>query len=92
MIPRGGKNIGNGYVLLPATESQHQHSLTSAERAAVHIYIQVADPGQNPDIDCSVLRWARVLLPCGQTARSKTPSGKKKECNSMESEFQEMSR
>ena len=68
-LPRGAKDIGNGYILLRARE-KHAHSVRICEAEALRGFLQLK--GQSiPDHWCpSIHRWARLRLPNGQVARS----------------------
>lgn len=68
--PRGSLDIGDGYLLLTATEVKATQ-VHDCEAKAIDNYLH----SLNPDIDCScyhcVKQWARVQLPNGQIARSR---------------------
>ncbi|KIM73760.1 hypothetical protein PILCRDRAFT_80789 [Piloderma croceum F 1598] len=68
-LPRGARDIGNGYVLLRAKEDTAR-PVRQCEVAAFRAHL--GEEGQNmPDNWCPcVRRWARLRLPNGQTARS----------------------
>jgi hypothetical protein len=69
-IPRGGKDCGNGYVLLRAKDKVLQ-AMRPCEKHAFAAYLtdvhalQIAEHW-SPEI----ARWARLRLPNGQIARS----------------------
>ena len=65
-IPRGGIDLGDGYVLLRAMD-RVARPIQESEVAAIEAYIQAA--GGN-EMYSSVVRWARLRLPNGQVARS----------------------
>jgi len=68
-LPRGARDIGNGYTLLRAKEDTAR-PVRQCEVAAFRAYL--GEKGQSmPDNWCPcVRRWARLRLPNGQTARS----------------------
>ncbi|EIN06311.1 hypothetical protein PUNSTDRAFT_73339 [Punctularia strigosozonata HHB-11173 SS5] len=77
-LPRGAIDLGNGYILLRALDHTAR-SITSSEERALQIFIDERTAGSGIS-DCRgirVHRWARLRLPCGQTARSLWKEGKK---------------
>jgi hypothetical protein len=69
-LPRGSKDVGNGYVLLRAME-KNPRPLQENEAVALRVYIQEVGGQTLPHDWCpSVSRWARLRLPNGQIARS----------------------
>ena len=68
--PRGSVDIGGGYVLLGPRDPDHQpYRLSAAERdALIAFYSGLMNAG--PIRIRSVYRWARLLIPTGQVARS----------------------
>lgn len=70
-IPRGAEVVGDGYVLLPASETVGSPG-TPREMAALHAYIKTLNNTLlNSYNFSSVRRWARLRLPNGQIARSR---------------------
>ncbi|KAG6808925.1 hypothetical protein H0H92_002347 [Tricholoma furcatifolium] len=67
-IPRGGENLGDGYILLRARDSC-KRPITDAEAAAYQHYL-TRNNETIPLEEISVIRWARLRLPNGQVARS----------------------
>ncbi|KAI0054504.1 hypothetical protein BV25DRAFT_1873322 [Artomyces pyxidatus] len=65
-IPRGGRDLGEGYVLLRARE-KYPHLLEGVEAEAV---LSRLVPDAEPDENIAVAKWARLRLPTGQVARS----------------------
>lgn len=69
-IPRGGKSLGDGYVLLRAMDTCAR-DLTDWEEGALRKYLNDNHLGPIPnDWKPMVVRWARLRLPNGQVARS----------------------
>lgn len=68
-LPRCSLDIGDGYAMLTATQSSPT-SVRPCEAAALHNYLSAIDPAINPADFYKVMRWARILLPNGQIARS----------------------
>lgn len=68
-LPRCSLDIGDGYAMLTATQSSPT-SIRPCEAAALHNYLSAIDPAINPADFYKVMRWARILLPNGQIARS----------------------
>lgn len=65
LVPRGGVDLGEGYVLLRARDTASR-ALRLPEINAVNSYLQQCGGGR-----CSsAIRWARLRLPNGQVARS----------------------
>ncbi|KIJ13970.1 hypothetical protein PAXINDRAFT_80092 [Paxillus involutus ATCC 200175] len=62
-VPRGAQVLGDGFILLRATE-RTSHPINQSEVAAYQQYFN----GMN--IPHSIFRWARLRLPNGQVARS----------------------
>lgn len=69
VLPRGALDIGDGYVMLTATESVATY-LRPCEAVALYRFFAAIDPAANPMAFCKVMRWARICLPNGQIARS----------------------
>jgi hypothetical protein len=73
ILPRGAKDIGDGYVLLRAM-GKGVYRLRDCEVDALSLYLSdtEATEGENgPESLClSVIQWARLRLPNGQVARS----------------------
>ncbi|KAH9937852.1 uncharacterized protein BXZ73DRAFT_44615 [Epithele typhae] len=68
-LPEGAKQVGSGYVLLRAVEAATP--VTPAESEALRAYWEQHTTHEIPqDYTFSVARWARLLLPSGQVARS----------------------
>ena len=69
-LPRGAKELGDGFVLLRATDTAAR-PMRQVEALAFHQFLQ--QRGLNPGANYvpKVLRWARLSLPNGQIARSK---------------------
>lgn len=70
ILPRGAKDIGDGYQILPATEKAIT-PVTEAEANAIRAYLWHLDPSLDPEESFRVRRWARARLPNGQIARSR---------------------
>jgi hypothetical protein len=70
LLPRGAKDIGQGYALLRACQNGAK-PVTEAEAAAILKYWEEMNW---PNLDAwprSVKRWSRLQLPNGQIARSR---------------------
>jgi hypothetical protein len=70
VIPRGARDIGDGYVLLHARDKVYYH-INASEKVAFAEYlkdIHSIDVGEN--WSPVLTRWARLHLPNGQVARS----------------------
>jgi hypothetical protein len=70
-VPRGGMDLGGGYILLRARDRTHR-PLQDYETAALVTYLGSAydlPPNAN-NWSPSIVRWARLRLPNGQVARS----------------------
>jgi hypothetical protein len=69
-IPRGAKDLGNGYVLLRAREETAKY-IEDAECRALKLYLQDTCNIHIPqNWSPKISRWARLRLPNGQVARS----------------------
>ncbi|KAF8059565.1 hypothetical protein FPV67DRAFT_1425563 [Lyophyllum atratum] len=68
LVPRGGKDLGDGYVLLRAMDSCAR-SISVAEAEAFRAYLE-NDNQITPTTDPTLVRWARLRLPNGQVAHS----------------------
>ncbi|RDB26701.1 hypothetical protein Hypma_005263 [Hypsizygus marmoreus] len=83
-IPRGGINIGNGYILLRAIDSCAR-DITRAEGDALMEFLEQDVACQAEDIPHGwkprVVRWSRLRLPNGQVARSEWKESEKKTVN-----------
>lgn len=73
ILPRGAKDIGDGYVLLRAMGKGVYH-LRDCKVDALSLYLSDTETteGENgPESSClSVIQWARLRLPNGQVAWS----------------------
>ncbi|KAJ6576383.1 hypothetical protein B0H10DRAFT_2236364 [Mycena sp. CBHHK59/15] len=67
-IPRGGKDLGGGYVLLRAMDTASR-DVRPCEQKAIIAYLQSHNEVLNGST-ATVIRWARLRLPNGQIARS----------------------
>ncbi|KAG6896261.1 hypothetical protein C0992_009418 [Termitomyces sp. T32_za158] len=68
LVPRGGIDLGGGYVLLRAADSCPR-AITDSENKALQLYLE----NNNQEQICrtfNLIRWARLRLPNGQVARS----------------------
>jgi len=69
-LPRGAKDIGDGYVLLRAME-KYPRCVRECEAVVFRVYMrQTEGPDVSDDWCPSVSRWARLQLPNGSTAWS----------------------
>ena len=69
-IPRGAKDLGDGYILLRARD-RTARQVDVAESQALRRYLQSTHNKDLPEGWApKVLRWARLRLPNGQVARS----------------------
>jgi hypothetical protein len=68
-LPRGSKDVGDGYVLLRAVE-KHPKPMRNCEVSALGDYLRGEGVSVPLDWCPLVLRWARMRLPNGQVARS----------------------
>ena len=69
-IPRGAKDLGNGYILLRAREETARY-MEDAECKALKLYLQDTCNVDTPqNWSPKISRWARLRLPNGQVARS----------------------
>ncbi|KAJ7198398.1 hypothetical protein C8J57DRAFT_1545623 [Mycena rebaudengoi] len=68
-FPRGSVDIGEGYVLLTATDTTSR-PVNEAEGDAIKEYLLKSGQNYPEDWLPSVTRWSRVRLPNGQVARS----------------------
>ena len=69
-IPRGAKDLGNGFVLLRARDGTARH-ITDAECQVLKCYLRDTRGIDTPqDWSPKISRWARLRLPNGQVARS----------------------
>jgi hypothetical protein len=69
-MPRGSKDIGDGFILLRAKDKALQ-AMQHCERLAFADYLKNTHAVQVPDCwSPEVVRWARLRLPNGQVARS----------------------
>ena len=68
-LPRGAKDIGDGYILLRARD-EYAQKLRDPEAAAVKAYLEQVTGNIAPNWVPRVKRWARLQLPNGQIARS----------------------
>ncbi|KAF9020619.1 hypothetical protein BDZ89DRAFT_1072147 [Hymenopellis radicata] len=75
-IPRGGENLGGGYVLLRARDSTAL-DLAGAEAGALKTYLLQYHTALPSAWKARVVRWARLRLPNGQVARSLWKEGPK---------------
>ena len=70
VVPRGGKDIGDGFILLRAKDKA-PWAMRDCERQAFSDYLKNAHALQVPEgWSPGVARWARLRLPNGQVARS----------------------
>jgi hypothetical protein len=70
LVPRGAKDLGNGFVLLRAREVTARH-ITDAECQALRLYLRDTYGIDTPaNWSPKISRWARLRLPNGQVARS----------------------
>jgi len=67
-LPLGAKDLGNGYALLRACEDTAK-PVTEADAAAIMIYWGQMDWPNRDRWPRAVMRWSRLRLPNGQTAR-----------------------
>lgn len=68
--PRGSRDLGDGYMLLRATDTAAR-KIPDCDVAAVTVFFDSAgDPIPADIIDFKVIKWARLSLPTGQIARS----------------------
>lgn len=68
-VPRGGKSLGNGYILLRAMDT-NVRILNEFEHAALEKYLHLHSTSLPNNWAPEVVRWARLRLPNGQVARS----------------------
>lgn len=68
-LPRGSLDLGNGYVLLTATDNASRE-VDEFEGAAIRAYLVGAGHPPSALWQPAVTRWSRVRLPNGQVARS----------------------
>jgi hypothetical protein len=70
IIPRGARDIGDGYVLLRARDNFYYH-INASEKVAFAGYLKdINDIDIDEDWSPVLTRWARLRLPNGQVARS----------------------
>jgi hypothetical protein len=69
-LPRGSKDLGDGYVLLRAKDNASRN-IPNSEKSALNTYLKDTHNLSLPDDwHPSITRWARLRLPNGQIARS----------------------
>jgi hypothetical protein len=70
-VPRGAKELGDGYVLLRARD-RTSRAISDCECQALVAYLNVNHSGVTVGDDWSplIMRWARLRLPNGQVTRS----------------------
>ncbi|KAG6874707.1 hypothetical protein C0992_006918 [Termitomyces sp. T32_za158] len=68
LVPRGGVDLGGGYVLLRAADSCPR-PITDAENQALQLYLENNNQ-EHIRRTFNLIRWARLRLPNGQVARS----------------------
>jgi hypothetical protein len=73
ILPRGARDLGDGYVLLGATDNC-KRLVRECEGHAIEEYMREAGGDlvqlYEPDGSIKMVRWARLRLPNGQIARS----------------------
>lgn len=70
VIPRGARDIGDGYVLLRARDNVCRH-ISASEEVAFAAYLKDSHGiDVNANWSPTLTRWARLRLPNGQVARS----------------------
>ncbi|GLB36898.1 hypothetical protein LshimejAT787_0311850 [Lyophyllum shimeji] len=69
-VPHGGKNLGNGYVLLHVCQSTAADVSEPEATAIMSLWEEKNWPNQDR-WPRAVRRWARLRLPNGQIARSR---------------------
>ncbi|KAH9940153.1 uncharacterized protein BXZ73DRAFT_88838 [Epithele typhae] len=78
--PRGAEEVGSGYVLLRAVDTK-ERTIRTEEGNALREYLKEHDPPNKALYEDApafrVARWARLLLPNGQIARSYWKEGGK---------------
>jgi hypothetical protein len=68
-LPRGARDLGQGYVLLTAMDTARR-TVRTCEAEAIRRYLEQAGEDLPQDWSPLVTRWARLRLPTGQIARS----------------------
>ncbi|KAJ7705824.1 hypothetical protein B0H16DRAFT_1346030 [Mycena metata] len=68
-LPRGSKDVGNGFVFLTATDGASR-GVDEFEARALKTYLAAAGQRMTENWIPSVVRWSRLRLPNGQVARS----------------------
>ena len=68
-IPWGGRDLGDGYVLLTATDTA-KRSIQGCESVALSEYLATKGVELPANQVLSVVRWAWLRLPNGQVART----------------------
>jgi hypothetical protein len=68
-LPRGAKDLGDGYALLRAMDNISRE-VRPCEAKAIITYLQAHGEVMAPNM-VSIIRWARLRLPNGQIARSR---------------------
>jgi hypothetical protein len=69
-VPRGARDIGNGYILLRARDKVSYHMNTSEKNAFARYLKDTCGIDIDEDWSPVLARWARLRLPNGQVARS----------------------
>lgn len=69
IIPRGAKDLGDGYVLLRARD-RAARQISTSECQALQKYLEETHERVLENWVPKILRWARLRLPNGQVARS----------------------
>ncbi|EGN96876.1 hypothetical protein SERLA73DRAFT_170242 [Serpula lacrymans var. lacrymans S7.3] len=67
-IPKGGVDIGDGYLLLRAKE-KFPRSVRSCEAEVIQSYLS-GNQSYDTEFQSKITRWARIRLPNGQVGRS----------------------
>lgn len=68
-LPRGAREVGDGYVLLRARDNASR-GVRQCEADAIKLYMEHEREEFSNDWEPDVVRWARLKLPNGQIARS----------------------
>jgi hypothetical protein len=69
-LPRGSKDLGDGYVLLRAMDQTFRHPRQCESVAIRHFLTAAGLDTISPEFTISIRKWARLSLPNGQIARS----------------------